>query len=189
MGRLESVVVLRQATVDDVDAIAGVHAESWRTRYRGTYSDAFLDGPVFADRQGAWADRLGRPAEGDDTVVAVSDGVVVGFVHTILDADPDWGALLDNLHVTPDLHGSGIGTRLMARSAAAVLERAPHPRLFLWVLEANRAAQAFYEARGGVCVSREAFEEPGGGQVWSLRYAWPDPSILLLPSTGATEGA
>ena len=35
-------------------------------------------------------------------------GAVVGFVHMILDEDPRWGALLDNLHVTHRLKRHGI---------------------------------------------------------------------------------
>ena len=30
----------------DANAIAALHADSWRRHYRGAYSDAFLDGDV-----------------------------------------------------------------------------------------------------------------------------------------------
>ncbi len=47
--------------------------------------------------------------------------------------------------------------------------------LYLWVLEQNTAAQAFYRAQGGSCVERElAGPFPGGGYAFSFRYAWPD---------------
>lgn len=67
----------------------------------------------------------------------------------------------------------------MARSAAAVLARTPVTGLYLWVLEANSAARAFYAARGGVTAGSEWFEAPGGGSIHSLRIAWPDPAALL----------
>jgi hypothetical protein len=54
-----------------------------------------------------------------------------------------------------DRKRTGVGARLMAESAAAVLDRRPGSGLYLWVLEMNRSAQAFYDARGGTCVSRE----------------------------------
>ena len=120
-----------------------------------------------------------RPAPDRYTVVADLDGAVVGFAHTILDADPTWGAYLDNLHVRHDLKRHGIGARLMAETVRAVARRRPSTGLYLWVLEQNTAAQAFYGAQGGSCVQRElAGPFPGGGYAFSFRYAWPDLSKL-----------
>jgi len=172
-------VEYREATEKDVEAIAALHADSWRRNYRGAYSDEFLDRDVFEERRAAWTERLTRPDPLHHTVVAEYEGVIAGFVHTILDHDPVWGALLDNLHVAQGQQRRGVGTQLMARSAEAVLSRAESARLHLWVLESNRAAQAFYQARGAQCVDREISEPPGGGRIVGLRYTWRDPAILL----------
>ena len=69
----------------------------------------------------------------------------------------------------------------MADTAKAVIHRTPSAGLYLWVLEQNTAAQAFYQARGGECVERGVAEPPGGGTAPTLRYAWPDPAVLLAP--------
>lgn len=175
----------RNATASDIDAIAAVHADSWRRTYRGAYSDAFLDGDVFEERLGEWTRRLTHPRLAYSTIVAEDDdGRVVGFACTILDHDPTWGALLDNLHVTHDFQRTGIGRRLMAESVTAVLEHTPSSGLYLWVLEQNTGAQAFYDALGGQCVGREPVAPPGGdpsrlrGDPVALRYAWPEPFDL-----------
>ena len=170
----------RTATVNDVDGIAGLHADSWRRNYRGAYLDSYLDGDVFADRQAVWADRLSAAGPDTITIVANDGGEVVGFAHTLLDEHTEFGALLDNLHVVHGRKGSGIGTGLMAETAAAVLGARPGRGLYLKVLEQNTPAQAFYEARGGRCVGRElAGPFPGGGRAFALLYAWPDPSTLI----------
>jgi predicted N-acetyltransferase YhbS len=57
------------------------------------------------------------------TVVADVDGRVVGFAHVIFDADPTWGALLDNLHVDHDRKRQGIGAELMALTSGVLLRR------------------------------------------------------------------
>lgn len=171
----------RNGGARDIEAIARLHAESWQRNYRGAYSDAFLDGEVAADRLAVWSERLTKPRPDQCTIVAEQGGVVVGFAHTILDDDPMLGALLDNLHVAHDLKGHGIGTRLMAETAKSVTQRTPSSGLYLFVLEQNTAAQAFYEARGGTCVGRHTSEAPGGGAIVALKYAWPDPSILFAP--------
>jgi predicted N-acetyltransferase YhbS len=173
-------ITYRHATEADIDAIAALHADSWRRHYRGAYSDAFLDGDVFAERLAAWTRRLTPPRDNRHcTVVADDQGNVVGFAHTILGADPRWGALLDNLHVTHELKGQGIGKVHKARTAEEVLHRAPSSGLYLWVLEGNTATQAFYQARGGIEAGREESEAHGGGRIVGIRYVWPDPSVLL----------
>jgi ribosomal protein S18 acetylase RimI-like enzyme len=175
----------RRARSSDASAIAALHADSWRRHYRGAYSDAFLDGDVAADRLAVWTRQLREPRWTHCTIVADANGGVVGFAHTVLDDDPTWGALLDNLHVVHALKGRGIGTRLMGETARCVLGRTPSSRLYLWVLEQNTPAQAFYEARGGSCVGRGVVRPPGGdparleGSPRKLRYVWSDPSILL----------
>ena len=175
----------RKATARDAEAIARLHADSWRRNYRGAYSDAFLDGDVLTDRLALWRARLTEAAGDRCTLVAGCDGSVVGFAHVLLDADPTWGALLDNLHVTHTLKRRGIGARLVAETAAAVLRLRPSTGLYLWVLEQNTAGQAFYEALGGRRVERGVVPPPGGnpsrlcGAPACLRYVWPDPSTLV----------
>jgi ribosomal protein S18 acetylase RimI-like enzyme len=174
----------RLAGPADAEAVANLHADSWRRHYRGAYSDAFLDGDVVADRLAVWTDRLRQPAPPRCTILA-EDGSLVGFANTLFDDDPTWGALLDNLHVADGHRRRGIGSRLLALTAEAVVERPERTGLYLWVLEQNVDAQAFYQARGGRCVGRGLASPPGAiasrltGSPAKLRYAWPEPTVLL----------
>jgi ribosomal protein S18 acetylase RimI-like enzyme len=178
-------LICRAARPSDVEAIAALHADSWRRHYRGAYSDAFLDGDITADRLLVWTHRLNEPQQGEVTIVAERANGLIGFAHTIFDDDPIWGALLENLHVTYGLKRNGVGSRLMAATANVVVARKPSTGVHLWVLEQNAAAQAFYEARRGVCVDRGFAVAPGGdasrlnGKPAKLRYAWSDPSVLI----------
>jgi ribosomal protein S18 acetylase RimI-like enzyme len=173
----------RSASHSDAAAIAALHADSWRRHYRGAYSDAFLDGDVIADRLTVWADRLREPNPRRYTIIAEDGGGLIAFAHTAFDDDPTWGALLDNLHVAPGHKRRGVGSQLLALTARAVIERGTG--LYLWVLEQNVDAQAFYEARGASRVDRALASPPGGvasrlsGSPVKLRYAWTDPPGLL----------
>ena len=146
---------LRSAIPADAEAIAALHAESWSRHYRGAYSDAYLDGDAHEDRRSVWRERFRVASEGQLTIVAELEDGLAGFAHTCCDADPEWGALLDNLHVRYDLKRQGIGRALMAETAAALVERRPASPLYLWVLQQNAAAQAFYAALGGAVVDEE----------------------------------
>jgi GNAT superfamily N-acetyltransferase len=174
----------RTARPDDAHAVAGLHADSWRRHYRGAYSDAFLDGEPAGFLTQRWTERLAAPPPLARTIVTESGGEIVGLAHTLLDEDPAWGALVDNLHVRYRLKRQGIGTRLLVLAACAVREWSSTSGMYLWVLEQNSRAQAFYTALGGTAVERGDAPPPGGdparlnGRPMCLRYAWRDLSTL-----------
>jgi GNAT superfamily N-acetyltransferase len=185
-----SAVSFRLAEAADADSVAGLHAASWRRFYRGAYTDAFLDGDVLADRREVWSGRLTMQGPGSVTVLAEADGELVGFIHLVLDEDDKWGSFVDNLHVTHTRHGHGIGSALITRAAQVVRERGTSPSMYLWVLEQNTAAQAFYCARGGRSAERAFVQSPAGvpnridGRPVKLRFVWPDVRELSAGSRG-----
>jgi ribosomal protein S18 acetylase RimI-like enzyme len=184
----------RLAGPADAEAVAKLHAESWRRHYRGAYSDAFLDGDVVADRLAVWTDRLREPDPRRLTILA-EDGGLVGFANTVFDRDPTWGALLDNLHVDNRHKRRGTGSGLLALTAKAVIARPERTGLYLWVLEQNVDAQAFYESLGASFEGRELVSAPGGiasrvtGSPAKLRYAWQEPGVLLELAQATANGA
>ena len=103
---------------------------------------------------------------------AVSDQTLLGFACVLLDADPCWGALLDNLHVKPAMRGQGMGRRLFERAREWVDLTSPGTPLHLTVIEANLQARAFYERVGGTIVEREIKEVIPGTRLAILRYRW-----------------
>jgi len=177
-------IVFSPAGHADAGRIAALHADSWRRHYRGAYADGYLDGDLLAERRTVWSARLAAPA-GTRTIVAERDGDLIGFVHVVFDADPRWGSLVDNLHVAHSDHRAGIGSRLMEHAARAVLAEAGSPALFLWVLEQNMRARAFYRASGGTPVETGVAAAPGGdpallnGTPGKFRMSWPDATRLL----------
>jgi ribosomal protein S18 acetylase RimI-like enzyme len=174
----------RVAGPADAEAVAKLHADSWRRYYRGAYSDAFLDGDVLADRLLVWTGRL-RESDPRRCTILAEDGGLIGFANTFLDEDPKWGALLDNLHVATSSRRLGIGSRLLALTAEVLAARRGETGLYLWVLEQNIDAQAFYESLGGSREGREPVSPPGGhtsrlaGSPSKLRYAWQELGMLL----------
>jgi ribosomal protein S18 acetylase RimI-like enzyme len=183
MPDLDVVVQYRDAVERDADSVAALHAESWRRHYRGAYLDTYLDGDVIRERQQVWRGRLSAPQTGHFTVIAHQGDEIVGFAHTILDEDPQWGSLLENLHVTTELKRNGIGSHLLSEAAQRLLHVRPAGSVHLWVLDQNTAAQAFYEARGGNRVETQLRGPfPGGGGAVGHCYYWRDPDRLVLRS-------
>lgn len=169
-------VSLRLARDEEWEAIAALHAASWTVAYRGFLPDRYLDEEVADERAEAWRAAFAERA-GTLTIVAEDGRDLVGFAHTVLAADPEWGNLLDNLHAHPSRHRSGIGQRLVHDTARRLVEMGAPPGLHLWVIEGNARARAFYDAMGG---------QPSGSGTWDrtdgdvplIRYAWPDVRLL-----------
>lgn len=175
--------VYREATATDAAEIAALHAESWRRHYRHSYPESFFGDSLDDDRLTAWTERLLDPS-GTCTVVARVSEEVVGFIHVVLDGDAAWGALVDNLHVRHDFQRHGIASQLMKRGADFVGAAAPHSGLYLWVLERNVRAQAFYRRVGGTFVDRRPVDPPALPGSFCLRCVWPEPSVLARLGRG-----
>lgn len=175
----------RAAGQGDARAIAGLHADSWQRHYRGAYADSFLDFGAAGYLLALWTERLAIPDPRARTILAERDGAIVGLAHTLLGEDTIWGGFIDNLHVAYGLKRQGVGTRLLTLTAQAALDWSPSSGLYLWVLEQNSDARAFYAARGAACVERDQVPAPGGdaarlnGKPMGLRYVWRDPSKLF----------
>jgi ribosomal protein S18 acetylase RimI-like enzyme len=186
--------VVRRANESDVPSIAKLHADNWRRHYRGAYSDHYLGGDLDIERRRVWTKRLQRGA-GGFTLLAEDDARPLGFIHVRPGADPRWGSLIDNLHVGAGCNGRGIGTRLLDAAARALL-LGPHRMagVFLWVLEQNTDAQAFYLSRGGRFTGRDSVDPPSGdprnlnGDPGKLRVVWEDPRALLSSAWAWQKG-
>jgi ribosomal protein S18 acetylase RimI-like enzyme len=172
-------LALRLACPDDVDGVARLHVESWRQSYRGSYSDAFLDGDPLPERIAAWKPRFSAPGDGDFTIVAERDDALVGFVYVIADEESTNGALIQNIHVAPTLKRHRVGSRLLAEAAKVLISRRPAAALWVWVRTDNAPAQAFYEALGGHRSAQKLGGPfPDGSRAPVVRYEWPVPSEL-----------
>lgn len=169
----------RHATAADAPQIAALHALSWQKTYRGILRDEYLDGGVFQERLSVWQQRLTAPAENQWLWLAAEGPQLLGFVCVLGDHDPEWGSLIDNLHVHPDLKGQGLGARLMREAAIWMKENCSMERFYLWVYEENVPARRFYEKLGGVYSGSETHENPGGGQAPVARYAWASFDDIL----------
>jgi ribosomal protein S18 acetylase RimI-like enzyme len=165
-------LALRLAAPDDWRAVAGIHAASWRSAYRGIYPDAYLDGEAAEERRAYWRGALAAmDPELDAVFLALDGGEAVGFACLRRRVEAA-GPLLDNLHVLPERKGQGIGRRLLAAAAQWLVGKEPGAALQLGVWEDNRAARAFYARLGGREVELILAPTSGGGRARQIRVRW-----------------
>lgn len=171
------VLEYRIAESRDAPLIAALHAENWRRTYCGNFRDEFLDGDVFADRQAVWNVRFAQPAPNQYAGVAIDGATLVGFVCVYGAHDPEWGSLVDNLHVKVNMQRRGIGSALMKRAGEWLSSTFPEEGVYLLVWQSN-PAKAFYERLGGRSAEVLDVENPGGGVGRYLRFVWDRPDQL-----------
>ncbi|HYM31042.1 MAG TPA: GNAT family N-acetyltransferase [Candidatus Cybelea sp.] len=158
---------VRLAIPEDIVAIAEVQIASWRGAYRGVIADETLERLDIAHQAIQWQRAMDRKVP---VWVAVSEiegeDQVVGFA-----------SLRENeitvLYVAPDWQRRGVGTALL-RAVLDAIAVAGGTLGWLWVLEANAAARAFYAAAGG----RAADDGPvrvGQQELRQVRYLWDLP--------------
>lgn len=162
---------LKRAGLQDAPLIAGMHARSWATAYRGILPDTYLDLELADDRAAHWNTRITELAEGaGDVFIACLDQQPVGFVCMIA-PDETGSVLVDNLHAMPEAKGTGLGTAMLEKAALWAADRGAK-NLHLYVLESNVAAIGFYESRGWRFAGRED-DTMGGIDIVALRYTRP----------------
>ena len=162
-------VQLRPATLADATLVADLHATSRRATYRGVLTDHYLDHEVQAESLAAWHDKLADFAAGAGQVlVAEREGTPIAFI-SVFAPDGDGSVYVDALHALPQHKGSGAGSALLdeaQRWACSLGARGMH----LKVVESNRAAIGFYEARGWRQTG-SLVDHLGGIDVVALEYA------------------
>jgi len=179
-------VTLRAMGPADADAVAALHATSWRSAYRGIVPDSFLDHEVVADRQTVWRERLqGAAATAPAFGIVAEDAAaqLIGFAYVLPAHDPVCGTLVDNLHVHPDSKGGGIGRQLL-QAVVRELGRSNTQPLHLWVLDQNEAAKRFYARLGAEFIDPGTTPPFGGVCLPEWRCIWRDPSTLLADHAG-----
>ncbi len=171
-------LVLLPITAADAPQVARLHADSWRSAYRGILSDHYLDRQADAERASTWEARLSVADPACFGLMAWQGSTPAGFVYVVCDADPVFGALIDNLHVRPALRSAGIGAQLLAGAAAGIMARAMSRRAHLWVYDANVRARAFYARMGGAEVESTMKASVEGVLLPESRVSWPDVQTL-----------
>jgi ribosomal protein S18 acetylase RimI-like enzyme len=174
-------MIFRDATREDATAIAGLHAESWRSAYRGILSDDYLENEAHRERLATWQKKFSAETNKPMfVIVAEIEQQLAGFVCIFPEESTAWGSFLDNLHVAPKLTGQGIGRRLLSEGARRLVLADSRSGLYFWVIEQNKKARRFYERTGAVIVGSAQNSAPDGQNVLALRCHWPDPARLVL---------
>ena len=132
---------IRRARPEDLNRIAEIEVFCYRLNFYPIFrEDAFYFGEFQV------VNRIGANQEHLDELLVYDDGVVKGFLRV---ADGE----IKKLFVEPVLQGSGIGAKLLKYAVEQENAR------FLWALEKNEKAIAFYHRHGFRVTEERKLEE------------------------------
>lgn len=142
-------IMLRTAAADDAPAIARLHVASFRATYARRFSRAALAALDPAGRATTWASRIAQ--HHGEVLVAEGGACLCGFawVTPTPDSDDDARtvAQLRSIHVDAEVHGTGVGRRLIVAARETMRHWGAHEAT-LWVVDDNEVAARMY-ARDG----------------------------------------
>ncbi|PCE23311.1 hypothetical protein BWP39_26920 [Paraburkholderia acidicola] len=166
---------IREATLEDAEAIATVHVASWQAAYKGIMPEQFLKTLSIEARAATWRKLLqaGTP----HVLVAQVDETIIGWTACGAcrdkDKDNNW-AEIEALYVLPEFWRKGIGGRL-SDAARQLLHTAGYSFATLWVLSENHHARAFYDRNGFAQDDSSKLIQIGGVQLTEVRYHYTLP--------------
>jgi GNAT superfamily N-acetyltransferase len=167
-------MMIQTAKPEDAEAIARLHADSWRDTYRGMVPDRLLDGPMAEERLSQWRTVLTALPSGRVVLCAHAGAVLLGFISggPRRGGPTGYDAEVYALYVARAHRGQGVGRRLLGHMAER-LALFGHDGLLTWVLAANLGARRFYQRLGAVEVA-EKEEAVGGTPLIEIGYGWAE---------------
>lgn len=175
---------IREAKVEDSEAIARIQVDGWRSEYRDIVPQQVLDELRYDEQTGRWRRILSSSPS--VTYVAEDGGVIVGFSSLgparDSDAPPNSGELYA-LYVAPERVRQGVGSSLLRHVLRSARPR--YKRFACWVTSSHVGSMRFFSALGFDADAATRIDAPFDGvTVPVARLArW------LLPSDEVTQQA
>lgn len=135
---------IRAATLDDAGAIAALNAETWRAAFRGVVADSYID--RYDGKLHRRMESLGSPRPGDQNLVAVESGSIIGWVSgrgTLVESVYELSAC----YVLPAHWRTGIGRRLVSCLLEGI-DRSSWSEVIVWTAAETPSSHRFYESFG-----------------------------------------
>lgn len=162
---------VREATVDDIPALARLHVATWNDTY------GVRRGPTVELRESQWRDAFARQRDAFCLVIERPGGDLVGFAkgqpcaHSDL---PDFAGELNKIYLHRDYQRLGLGRRLVGHVARRFLSEGISSVVLFG--DAANPSCAAWDALGGERLYAPNGEFHGG-------YGWRD----IRPLAGITE--
>lgn len=172
-------MIIREANLNDVQAIARVHVDTWYTTYKEILPESYLAKISYQQRENAWQKIL-ESATNSSQFIYVSEnnlGEIIGFANAGKErtGDRTYKGELYAIYVLEAYQRQGIGCRLTLSIVNKLFELGFNSML-VWVLADNPAC-GFYENLKGQKVYEKQIER-GGVILKEIAYGWQNITTI-----------
>jgi L-amino acid N-acyltransferase YncA len=166
---------IRKAVLLDVDGIAKVHVDCWKTTYAGIIPNDYISKLTYEKRAKLWE----RIIPNGNVFVAEDDnGQIIGFADGGSERTGDYKEFkgeMYSIYILKSYQGRGIGKRLIKAVVNELLKQDLNS-MIVWVLKDNNSCN-FYEKMGGKVVDSKTVDF-SGKELIELAYGWKDINSL-----------
>ncbi|MBI9049776.1 MAG: GNAT family N-acetyltransferase [Anaerolineaceae bacterium] len=153
-------IIIRKPKLDDIDALAVLHFETWKIGYRELISDEVLSTLSVEGFVTRWKERIINPKAAEYVVLAEREGQIMGFAifgesREAINLPKEFSEIYA-IYVYPKYWQQGVGKVLMQHAFTTFSENKA-PGCFLWTLKENMRARIFYERMGMKLTKQERY--------------------------------
>jgi GNAT superfamily N-acetyltransferase len=159
-GESPDALIIRDATADDIPALARLHVETWNA----TYAPFRIKGPSAELRERQWREKFANPAPAWFCIVVQRpDGALIGFAQGNASDHPEYAGELNKIYLRSDYQRLGIGRQLLGHVARRFLS---FGITSMWLYgDARNPSSRAWVAMGAT----KTDDDPGNGN-----YGWRD---------------
>ena len=167
-GESPDALTIRDATADDIPALARLHVETWNA----TYAPFRIKGPSAELRERQWREKFASPPPAwVCLLVQRPDGTLVGFAQGNASDNPEYAGELSKIYLLSDYQRLGIGRQLLGHVARRFLSLGINS---MWLYgDARNPSSRAWIALG----AEKTDDDPGNGN-----YGWRDLGELSRES-------
>lgn len=151
-------IIIRDATVNDIEEVAKLHVDSWYETYAGIVSQSYLEN--MKKNLSKRIERMKREFNLRHMTVAVLNDEIVGFLEHVMSnefsKDLDIDCELCGLYIKNGYKNLGLGSK-MFEYAIKLFQENNKKRMGLWCVKENIPAISFYKKKGGILTKEKAF--------------------------------
>lgn len=159
-------ISIRQAQIDDIEAIAEIKVMGWQTAYKDIVDREYLNKMTISDQ----ARQIKESYALENIFIAEKDNKVLGFcrVYNYDRAVSDksyFDCEIREIYVRANIKRMGVGSKLFAY-VLNYFRQNNKRKLYLCCFKENYASRSFYEKMGGICGDEQEIKI--GGNLYKL---------------------
>lgn len=169
---------IRRAIKEDISGIAKVHADSWKTTYKGIFTNEILDNITYEQREKQWENIFQKEDNSQYGFVAETlTGEIIGFIDGGIERTGTYNCDMElyAIYILQKYQGLKVGKRLF-QAFLSKCKKNNMQSLLVWVVT-NNPSKKFYEKYNPEKIDTKFIERLN---IEETAYCWKDINNIIM---------